>query len=145
MPCAREPEPEDTIMNRRSPAWILLACCWMLHGQLARAEDIDLFVQPPQCGTGLPNVLIVLDNTANWGRNVGGQENWINERAALIVTLASLPPDRFRIGIMMFDETGGSNDNVGGGYVRAAIRDMSAADESTYNALLTSFKINGDK
>ena len=132
-------------MNRRLPAWILLACCWMLHGQLARAEDIDLFVQPTQGGIGLPNVLIVVDNTANWGRNVGGQAIWINERAALIDTLASLPPDRFRIGIMMFNETGGSNNNVGGGYVRAAIRDMTAANKSTYNALLTSFNINGDK
>ncbi len=32
----------------------------------AAAEDIDLFVQPPGERDGLPNVLIVLDNTANW-------------------------------------------------------------------------------
>ena len=32
----------------------------------AAAEDIDLFTQPPSATSGTPNVLILLDNTANW-------------------------------------------------------------------------------
>lgn len=137
-------------MNRRLPAWILLACCWMLDGQLARAEDIDLFVQPAGASGGVPNVLIILDNTANWGRNVGGQAIWINERAAMIQTLANLPVAAdgsalFRVGVMMFNETGSPNNNVGGGYVRAAVRDMTTANTATYNALLNSFNVSSDR
>jgi len=31
---------------------------------------------------------------------------------------------RFRVGLMMFTETGSPNNNVDGGYVRAAVRDL---------------------
>ena len=34
----------------------------------AQAEDIDLFTTPAGGGTA-PNILIVLDNSANWNRN----------------------------------------------------------------------------
>jgi hypothetical protein len=66
-----------------------------------------------------PNVLIFLDNTANWGPSTKFEE----EMSALGTTFASLP-DEINVGIMLFTETGGDNSNVAGGYVRAAIRNM---------------------
>jgi len=123
-----------------------------LAGSLAAtAEDIDLFVQPPGAVAGVPNVLILLDNTANWSRNVGGQSIFINEIAALVSTLNDLPVDpvtgaaRFRVGLMMFTETGNPNNNIDGGYVRAAIRDMNAANKSLYMNLLNSLHVTNDR
>ena len=137
-------------MKRQLIAWLLAACCAAAPARLSQAEDIDLFVQPAGATGGLPNVLIILDNTANWGRNVGGQAIWINERAALVESLTNLPVAAdgsalFRVGIMLFNETGGGNNSVGGGYVRAAIRDMTDDNKSTYNALLNSFSVSADR
>ena len=82
----------------------------------AAAEDIDLFIQPPAGGgaAAAPNVLILLDNTANWNTP------FTNEIAALVSTVNSLPVNgdgsaRFRVGLMLFTETGGGNNNVDGG------------------------------
>ncbi|HKY00404.1 MAG TPA: hypothetical protein VJL86_11835 [Steroidobacteraceae bacterium] len=132
-------------MLPRLLAVALVGAPLMLQVPSAAAEDIDLFVQPATGSTDLPNVLIIVDNTANWGRNVGGQAIWINEQDAIVDTLAALPPDRFRIGLMLFNETGGSNNSVGGGYIRAAIRDMNASNKTKYAALFSSLNITGDR
>ncbi len=39
-----------------------------------------------------------------------------------------------RVGVMMFTETGSPNSNVDGGYVRAAIRDMTEANKTKFMA-----------
>jgi type IV pilus assembly protein PilY1 len=116
----------------------------------ASAEDIDLFVQPGGGAAGIPNVLILLDNTANWSRNVDGQAININELDALIETVDNLPVDddgaaKFRVGLMLFTETGNPNNNYDGGYIRAAIRDMTEVNQTKYMALLNSLDGNGDK
>ena len=46
---------------------------------------------------------------------------------------------------MMYTETGNPNSNVGGGYVRAAIRDMTAANKTLYINLFNGLNANGDK
>ena len=137
-------------MKRSTAHSTLVAGLLLLFGGRAAAEDIDLFVQPAGASGGPANVLIILDNTANWGRNVGGQAIWINERAAMIQSLQNLPVNAdgsavVRVGIMMFNETGAPNNSIGGGYVRAALRDMTTANKTKYNALLTSFDVNTDK
>jgi type IV pilus assembly protein PilY1 len=116
----------------------------------ASAEDIDLFVQPGGGAAGLPNVLILLDNTANWSRNVDGQAININELAALIQTVDGLPVGddgsaNFRVGLMLFTETGNPNNNVDGGYVRAAIRDMDTPTKQAYMDMLASLDDLDDK
>lgn len=109
------------------------------------AEDIDLFVgAPPPNATDAPNVLILLDNTANWS------SAFTNEIAALIATVNGLPVKAdgtplFRLGLMMFTETGGGNSGQDGGYVRAAVRPLTAANKTKYMALLNSLDKNGDK
>lgn len=111
----------------------------------AHAEDIDLFVGiPPGEGSELPNVLFVVDNTANWG-NGRNPQPFTNLKAALGSTLAGLPLDRFRVGIMFYNETGNPNNNVAGGYVRAAIRTMNEANRSAYIDLVGSLDPTNDK
>ncbi len=113
----------------------------------AVSEDIDLFVQPAGVVAGLPNVLIVLDNTANWN------QAFTNEIAALVSTVDGLAvnPDgsaKFRVGLMLFTETGNPNSNVDGGYVRAAVRNMTGGptgNKAKYMALLNSLNKLGDK
>lgn len=139
-------------MKSRLVAGALLAGSLLIGHGTARAEDIDLFVQPaPSASVGIPNVLIIVDNTANWSStSASGQAIWINERAALISTLNSIPVNadgtaRVRVGVMMYNETGGANNSVQGGYLRAAIRDMTAVNKTKYTNLLTSFDITADK
>jgi type IV pilus assembly protein PilY1 len=104
------------------------------------AEDIDLFVGAGTSSTSeVPNVLFVVDNTANWNLAFD------NEMSALANTLANLPTNKFRIGMMFAAETGGVNNNVDGGYVRAAIRLMDSANKTKYQALVTSFNKLKDK
>jgi len=113
----------------------------------AVGEDIDLFVQPPGVVAGMPNVLILLDNTANWNTA------FTNEIAALVTTVNGLAvnPDntaKFRVGLMLFTETGNPNNNVDGGYVRAAVRNMTGGadgNKAKYMALLNSLDKLGDK
>ncbi len=107
--------------------------------QGAYAEDIDLFVGAPGSSTGAPNVLIILDNTANWNTAFD------DEMAALQSVVSALPPDKFRLGIMMFTETGNGNSGSDGAYVRAALRPMDATNKTRMTELVASFDKNGDK
>jgi len=115
----------------------------------AVGEDIDLFVQPAGVAAGLPNVLIVLDNTANWNTA------FTNEIAALVSTVNGLAVNgdnsaKFRVGLMLFTETGvgTGNTNIDGGYVRAAMRNMTggvSGNKAKYMALLNSLDVLKDK
>lgn len=102
----------------------LLAGALFLATYPALAEDIDLFLGNPAAeSAGLPNVLIMLDNTANW------HDAFENEKAALVQTFTNLPPDKFNVGIMTY----GVPDV---GTVRAAIRFMNDSNKTKYAALI---------
>jgi type IV pilus assembly protein PilY1 len=137
-------------MTSRALAGALVASGLLLWQDAAHAEDIDLFVQPSGASAGIPNVLIILDNTANWSRSVDGQAIVINEIDALTDTLANIPVNDdgspvIRIGLMLYTETGNPNSTVKGGYVRAAVRDMTAANKTLYINLFNGLNANGDK
>lgn len=105
----------------------------------ALADDIDLFVGAEPGAVDAPNVLIILDNTANWNTA------FTNEMAALASVVESLPADKVKLGLMLFTETGGGNSGNDGAYVRAAIRLMSESNKLKYKSLVTSLDIGGDK
>lgn len=111
----------------------------LLAMPFAHAEDIDLFTGVDAASSDLPNVLIVIDNTANWSTA------FTAEMAALASTVSGLENDKFRLGFMMYTETGGGNGNPDGAYVRAAVRTMSAANKTLYENLVLSFDVSGDK
>ncbi len=119
---------------KRCVAIFSMLCCMPLM-----AEDIDLFVGNSSTSTDVPNVLIILDNTANWNTA------FANEKAALVSVLSGLPVDKFNVGLMMFTESGGTNSGNDGAYVRAAVRPMNASNKSTYSALVNSLHVNDDK
>ena len=130
-------------MKNRFLSGLLTAAMLVFHSP-GWAEDIDLFVQPPPTATDLPNVLILLDNTANWNTA------FTNEIASLVSTVNSLPvkadgSGKFRVGLMLFTETGGSNSNSDGGYIRAAMRELNSDNKPKYMDLLNSLDKLGDK
>ncbi len=125
---------------KRSLAAAALVLC---HGSL-RAEDIDLFAGSPAGANDLPNVLFIIDNTANW------TAAFSNEVAALQATFDNLPANadqsaKFNIGIMFAAETSNSDSNTSGGYVRAAIRPMTSDNKAKYAAMLAALDVGKDK
>lgn len=122
-------------MNIRYLKYVLVGATLALSVP-AQAEDIDIYTGAP---TSPPNVLIIVDNTANWNTA------FESEMAALASTFAALPENKFRVGIMLFTETGKVDNNVNGGYVRGAIRLMDANSKGKYEALIKSFDKIADK
>jgi type IV pilus assembly protein PilY1 len=103
-------------MNSKIISAILSSALLLFAQTPAFAEDIDIFASStvPQ---GAPNVLIILDTTANWN------QTFTYEKAALAQVISSLNAE-FNLGLMLFSETGSPNTNTDGGYVRFAIQSM---------------------
>src|SRR3954462_15403641 len=98
----------------------LLAVSMIVPGVPARAvfdpvnDDTDLFRNNPNIPSERPNVLIILDNTANWSS--GGK--FTAEKAALQNVVESLD-DSYNVGLMIMGQGGNCRtSNVDGGYVR---------------------------
>ncbi|WP_257014748.1 pilus assembly protein [Variovorax sp. YR752] len=126
-------------MTKKLFAPLCAAALLALPLSQARAEDIDLFVGYNQAATQAPNVLFVLDNTANWN------QPFTAEITALAKAFESLPSNKFKVGLMMFTETGGGNSNSDGGYVRAAVRTLDDGTKVKYGALIRSLDKLDDK
>lgn len=107
-----------------------------------RAEDIDLFLGIPGGSAAPPNVLFIIDNTANWSQsNDDGVPVYEPELEALAAIIEALPvadngTALVNVGMMMFTETGSPNSNTAGGYVRAAIRPMTESNKALYSAMV---------
>ncbi len=87
-------------------------------------DDTDIFLANPNITAERPNVLIVLDNTANWN------QPFANEKNALVQVVTNLS-DQFNVGLMMMPETGNPNDITDGGYVRFHVRQMTDGTNGT--------------
>lgn len=107
-----------------------------VHAQYS--SDIDIYSGFTTVSDA-PNVLIIMDNTANWNTA------FTNEVAALVSTVNALPANRFRVGLMMFTETGGGDSGDDGGYVRSAVRLLDTNYKTKFNALLGSLDKVNDK
>ncbi len=94
---------------------ILLLFC----PRLSPADDTELFTVNASVAQERPNVLIILDNTANWN------QPFEFEKSALVSVVNGLT-NQFNVGLMLFTETGSGNPNPDGAYVRFAIRQMTA-------------------
>lgn len=119
---------------------IVALLVFVAHVASSFAEDIDLFVGVPPSTAETPNVLIIMDNTANWNTP------FVNEKAALVSVFAGMPLNKFRIGLMMFTESGGGNSGNDGAYVRAAAREMTnTAVVTAYSDVINSLHVLNDK
>ncbi|MEH6587753.1 MAG: hypothetical protein V7720_14420 [Halioglobus sp.] len=92
----------------------------------ASAEDIDIFAGTSNTGSAeLPNVIFVLDNTANWSRE--GQK-WPDgtqgesEARAVSAALESMIGE-INVGLMLYG-TQGNNATRDGGYVRIDLQEL---------------------
>ncbi|MCD6679699.1 MAG: hypothetical protein LT102_03425 [Burkholderiaceae bacterium] len=94
------------------------------------AEDIDLFAGAKSGSTGSPNILFIIDNTANWSE---AKQQWPDEptqgQAELIAlkdVLGTLDGS-VNAGLMLFDR-----DSSGGGYVRRRILPMNETNKKDF-------------
>lgn len=120
----------------RSAVMVLLSCLLMP----AHAQDTDLFMtNNPEANALLPNVLIVLDNTANWSSSSGDPDfpaKFDLAREALSAVVSGLDEDLFNVGLMLFSEDS-NNVSPSGGYVRFAIRTMTPGNKETLSDLVS--------
>jgi type IV pilus assembly protein PilY1 len=74
----------NAALLRRWVAW-LGASALVVASALVRAEDIDIYGLPPDTGD-LPNILFLIDNSANWGADVtsaGNCSRWPDDGTAI--------------------------------------------------------------
>src|SRR6185369_668376 len=109
----------------------------------AQAEDIDIFAG----GTGTttkPNVLVILDSSSNWNSTLGtnpcnAKLTKFGAEVCALSTVAGVLTDKIRFGLMLFAEQPGNS----GGYVRFAVRDMTAQNKAAFASLVNNFVDNG--
>jgi type IV pilus assembly protein PilY1 len=85
-------------------------------------DDTDIFLANPSFNSERPNILIILDNTANWNTP------FTAEKTALVNVVNSLSSN-FNVGLMLFTETGSGNTGNDGGYIRFGIRQMDSTNK----------------
>ena len=56
-------------MKTTTATRLLLTCMLATAASTSFAEDIDIYSQNTSVTPGAPNVLIVMDNTANWSQS----------------------------------------------------------------------------
>ena len=116
------------------------------------AEDIDLYSAAQASTAGLPTVIVILDNTANWGSTIGATKKFNIVQSALAAAITSQPTNTLRVGLMLFNETGGSALSGGqptgshdGAYVRYAVRTLDATTKASLVSVINGLNINSDK
>ena len=114
-----------------------------LTGGLARADDTEIFSADPSVGGSRPNVLIVLDSSANWSAAFGAAKKFNAEIAALNTITGGLSGN-INVGLMLFAESGGGS-TPSGAYVRYALRQMTSTNKTAFQNLLNSLDILADK
>ena len=104
------------------------------------AEDIDLFTTPAGGGQN-PNVVILIDNSANWDSNAQHWTcNWTSPCKQGQSELRSIRrvldevDDKLNLGLMMF--TPGPGSTPSGAYVRYHVRQMNATNKAAFKELI---------
>ena len=105
----------------------------------SRADDTDLFNQPPGSNPVAPNIIFILDNTANWSR---ASQQWVGSSTAGDAEILAIKnfvaglSQPANVGLMEFTTAGQT-----GGYVRYGLRDMSvAANNTAFQRILSGIK-----
>ena len=107
-------------------------------------DDTDIFLANPAYNATRPNILIFVDNTANWGQAADGADKFTHEKSALAAVIGDLS-DEFNVGLAMFTETGGGNSGEAGAYIRYAVRRMTDTNKTRLVNLINNLSENGDK
>jgi type IV pilus assembly protein PilY1 len=143
---------EEHVM-KRTFALAFLAASLLASGAAMAAfdpvnDDTDIFLANPAFTATRPNVLLFLDNTANWAQSTGGvaplDTKYGGVRTALTSVISGLS-DAYNVGLATFVETGSPNSSIDGAYLRYGIRQMTATNKPFLTSVINSLDINGDK
>ena len=149
----------------------LLIITALIFNLSTMAEDIDLFVGPPASATDLPNLMIVLDNAANFSSNasgtgtsciIGGSANSLAgtvggiEQCAIYKVISEIKPlaadadtPVVNIGMMVYNATNirdVDNANCGGslgGCLAQPLVPLNKANKTKFLAWIKSWKTTG--
>ncbi len=129
-------------IGSRTATFVISALLAALSFQ-ASSEDIEIFSTDESSLVGKPNVLIVLDNSANWSRQSqkwpGGLTQGQSEARAIKSVLETLEDGSINVGLFEYSTDGNANTNEGG-YVRHHVRPLTASNKTVlFNHLDTIF------
>lgn len=125
----------------------LIATVLMLGASVALAvfdpvnDDTDIFLANPSIAAERPNVLIIVDNTANWN------QAFANEKNALVQVINGLT-DQYNVGLMVMSKAGFKRTGptgADGAFVRSHVRQMTLANKGRLATIINNFDINDDK
>jgi hypothetical protein len=116
---------------------VFLCLALALSIPTGHAADIDIYARPPSSSTSSalnPNILIVIDNSANWASAsqhwAGGIKQGEAELDSLRTVIGQLDATT-NVGLMMFTPGG-----IPGGYIRFAMRPMNAINKAALTELI---------
>ncbi|PLW81610.1 hypothetical protein CWI75_14145 [Kineobactrum sediminis] len=114
-------------MNYLQMKKVGLALLGLALSIVVSAEDIDIFAGTSDTGSAaLPNVVFVLDNSANWSR-IGQQwpdgTQGESEARAIKAALSNMI-GKINVGLMMYGTTGGSSSDKDGAYTRIDVQEL---------------------
>ena len=137
----KKTKPLKIIMRRASIAAAAAAIAVAVPSAV-NGEDVDLFVGAAATAEN-PNVLIVIDSSANWNSN---SQHWTDPNGVFnpfkqgqselraLRKVAAEVNDKLNLGLMVFTRGSGSNEE--GGYVRYHLRQMTATNKAAFEELI---------
>ncbi|SCZ51621.1 pilus assembly protein [Thiohalomonas denitrificans] len=106
---------------------VLALAATLIAAGSAIAEDIDLFLEQPEGSADVPNVLFMLDNSANWGSTLGDyRKKDILHQALAEVVLDPVTIGAMNAGIMTY------TPNSSGGMISSAVGPIDSAKQAEF-------------
>ena len=140
---------------RRNSKLVFISAILLLAALAARAEDIDLFAGSPSVLGTPPNVLIILDNSANWDASfnysspAGTPAPCSGTRFCALRDIVSSVVRgldiNVNVGLMLFGETGPGTSGAKQAYIRYAVRNMDESNRTKLAILISNLDNNQDK
>ena len=130
-----------TNVRLQSLGRLVLSLVLVCFSAVGRTQDVEIFSGSNPSGTAKPNVLIVIDNSANWSKPLPPASSaWDPELKAVSDSINALLANGFgnkvRVGVMF-----GTHSNTrDGGYVRYAIRDMNVTNAGQLSNLMLNIR-----
>ncbi|WP_344795070.1 hypothetical protein [Litoribacillus peritrichatus] len=122
---------------------VIKLCLTSLFGlfmNAAFAADTDIFEPNPLASSSNPNVLFLLDNSANWDAQSGGTTKKVLLHEALYKVIMSSDENIMNLGMGIFADTGGGGGGGGkkieGSKFISRIKNLDAASKDEYANLL---------
>lgn len=130
------------IIMKRCTVAALAAMLALAGPATVQAEDVDLFVGAAATAEN-PNVLIIIDNSANWNSN---SQHWVDPNGVIapfkqgqselraLRTVLGEVNDKINMGLMMLTPRGSGFEE--GSYVRFHVRQMTATNRAAFQEMI---------